>query len=95
MAGAGAFAGAAVDEAVRLELKCSSAEHSPALTDADLVAECAAAHPGRPVALLLPPVLVTAAPGTWQEAAERRRARALLDAAGALPGDEARTRGGS
>ncbi|WP_232792164.1 hypothetical protein [Actinacidiphila yeochonensis] len=86
LAGAGAFADADLDEAVWLELMRSSAEHSPALTDADLVAERAAAHPGRPDALLLAAVLVSQAPGTWREAAVRRHARALLDAAAVLPG---------
>ncbi|MFE2046381.1 hypothetical protein ACFXAZ_36765 [Streptomyces sp. NPDC059477] len=85
LAGAGGFAGTAVDEAVWLELTRSSAGHSPALTDADLVAERAAAHPGSEDALLLAAVLVTQAPGTWREAAVRRHARALLDATAALP----------
>lgn len=88
LAGAGAFAGAAVDEVVWLELMRSSAEHSPALADADLVAERAAAHPDRAEALLLAAVLVSRAPGTWREAAVRRHARALLDAAAARPADE-------
>jgi hypothetical protein len=88
LAGAGAFADAAVDEAVWLELMWESAEHSPALTDADLVAERAAAHPDRQDALLLAARLVTHAPGTWTEAAVRRSARTLLDAAAALPETE-------
>ncbi|MFF4205768.1 hypothetical protein ACFYZ8_34535 [Streptomyces sp. NPDC001668] len=85
LAGAGAFADAAVQETVWLELMRASAEHSPALTDADLVTERAAAHPGRADALLLAALLVTSAPGTWREAAVRRHARTLLDAATALP----------
>jgi hypothetical protein len=88
LAGAGAFADAAVEEAVWLELMRASAEHSQPLTDADLVAERAAAHPDRPDALLLAALLVTHAPGTWQETAVRRHARALLDAATALPSGE-------
>jgi hypothetical protein len=88
LAGAGAFADAAVEEAVWLELMRASAEHSQPLTDADLVAERAAAHPDRPDALLLAALLVTHAPGTWQETAVRRHTRALLDAATALPPGE-------
>ncbi|MDQ1005830.1 hypothetical protein QFZ82_000315 [Streptomyces sp. V4I23] len=88
LVGAGAFADAAVEEMVWLELMRASAEHSPTLTDADLVAERAVAHPGRADALLLAAVLVTQAPGTWRETAVRRHARALLDAATALPQDE-------
>lgn len=88
LAGAGAFADAAVEEAVWLELMRASAEHAPPLTDADLVAERAAANPDRPDALLLAALLVTHAPGTWQETAVRRHARVLLDAATALPPGE-------
>ncbi|MGW1916728.1 hypothetical protein ACWCQS_40005 [Streptomyces sp. NPDC002076] len=39
LAGVGAFADAAAEEALWLQLMRESAEHSPALTDADLVAE--------------------------------------------------------
>ncbi len=85
LAGAGAFADAAIQERVWLELMRASAAHSPALTDADLVAERAAAHPDRADALLLAAQLVTHAPGTWQEVAIRRHARALLDAANTPP----------
>ncbi|EGX56744.1 MULTISPECIES: hypothetical protein [Streptomyces] len=88
LAGAGAFADAAIGETAWLELMRASAEHSPALTDADLVVERAAAHPDRADALLLAAALVTQAPGTWREAAVRRNARALLDAAMALPQGE-------
>ncbi|MEU9348978.1 hypothetical protein AB0D74_48055 [Streptomyces sp. NPDC048278] len=88
LAGAGAFADAAVQETVWLELMRASAGHSPALADADLVAERAAAHPDRADALLLAALLVARAPVTWREAAVRRHARALLDAATALPQDE-------
>ncbi|MFJ3279011.1 hypothetical protein [Streptomyces halstedii] len=88
LAGAGAFADAAVEETVWLELMRASAEHSPVLTDADLVADRAAAHPDRADALLLAALLVAQAPGTWRETAVRRNARALLDAATALsPGE--------
>ncbi|MEU9737427.1 hypothetical protein [Streptomyces sp. NPDC048002] len=88
LAGTGAFADAAIEETAWLELTRASAEHSPALTDADLVAERAAAHPDRADALLLAAALVTQAPGTWREAAVRRHARALLDATTALPQGE-------
>ncbi len=85
LAGAGAFADTALDDAVWLELMRASAEHSPALTDADLAVERAAAHPNHADALLLAAALVTQAPGTWRETAVRHHARALLDAATALP----------
>ncbi|MFF8992615.1 hypothetical protein ACF09H_22300 [Streptomyces sp. NPDC014983] len=88
LAGAGGFADAAVDEPVWLELTRSSAEHSPALSHAELVAERAAAHPGSQDALLLAELLVTYAPGTWRDTAVRRHARTLLDATAALPADE-------
>ncbi|MGC5400718.1 hypothetical protein ACPXCP_33855 [Streptomyces sp. DT20] len=88
LAGAGAFADAAVDEPVWLELTRSSAEHSPALNHADLVAERAAAHPGSQDALLLAELLVTHAPGTWPDTAVRGHARTLLDATAALPAAE-------
>ncbi|MEU6673780.1 hypothetical protein [Streptomyces sp. NPDC046925] len=88
LAGTGAFADAAIEETAWLELMRASAEHTPALTDADLVVERAAAHPDRADALLLATALVTQAPGTWRETAVRRNARALLDAATALPRSE-------
>ncbi|MEU4077727.1 hypothetical protein [Streptomyces venezuelae] len=88
LAGAGAFAETAVDEPVWLELTRSSAEHSPALIHADLVAERAAAHPGSHDALLLAELLVAHAPGTWTDPAVGGHARALLDAAAALPAAE-------
>ncbi|WP_225828798.1 hypothetical protein [Streptomyces naphthomycinicus] len=88
LAGAGAFADAAFDEPVWLELTRSSAEHSPALNHAELVAERAAAHPGSQDALLLAELLVTHAPGTWTDTAVRGHARTLLDAATALPAAE-------
>nr|WP_181411994.1 hypothetical protein [Streptomyces sp. F12] len=88
LAGAGAFADAAVDDAVWLELMRASAEHSPALSHAELVAERAAAHPGSQDALLLAELLVTHAPGTWTDPAVRGHARTLLDATAALPAAE-------
>ncbi|MFC8704902.1 hypothetical protein ACFUIV_22325 [Streptomyces anulatus] len=88
LAGVGAFADAAVDEPVWLELTRSSAEHSPALSHADLVAERAAAHPGSQDALLLAELLVTHAPGTWTDTAVRGHARTLLDATAAMPAPE-------
>ncbi|MFI7089635.1 hypothetical protein ACIBUR_39375 [Streptomyces anulatus] len=87
LAGTGAFADAAVEEDVWFELVRASAGHSPGLTDADLVAERAAAHPGRSEALLLAAALVAQEHGPGRSAAVRRHARALLDAADALPGD--------
>ncbi len=88
LAGAGAFAETAVDEPVWLELTRSSADHSPALSHADLVAERAAARPGSQDALLLAELLVTHAPGTWTDTAVRGHARTLLDATAALPAPE-------
>ncbi|WP_274036751.1 hypothetical protein [Streptomyces sp. MMBL 11-1] len=88
LAGTGAFAETAVDEPVWLELTRTSAEHSPALSHADLVAERAAAHPGSQDALLLAELLVTHAPGTWTDTAVRGHARTLLDATTALPAPE-------
>ncbi|MCX4596869.1 hypothetical protein OG819_46730 [Streptomyces sp. NBC_01549] len=46
MASAGAFADAAIDAAVWLSLARASAEQTPVPTDADVVAEHAASHPG-------------------------------------------------
>ncbi|MGW0827365.1 hypothetical protein [Streptomyces sp. NPDC002845] len=85
LAGAGTFAAAALDDAVWLPLTRSSAEHSPALTNADLVAERAASHPHSPDALLLAAQLVAYPVQPWQVEAVRRHARTLLDAAAALP----------
>ncbi|CAM5658901.1 MULTISPECIES: hypothetical protein [Streptomyces] len=87
LAGAGAFAAAGLDEDLWLSLTRASAEHTPSLTDADLVAERAARRPDSEDALVLAAYLVDA-PGTGQNAAVRRYARALLDAATALPQDE-------
>ncbi|MFI1415682.1 hypothetical protein ACH4Y0_38060 [Streptomyces sp. NPDC020707] len=55
-----------------------------ALTEADLDGGRAARHPGRADALCLAAVLVIHASGAWHERA-RHHARALLDAATALP----------
>ncbi|MET8631787.1 hypothetical protein [Streptomyces sp. NPDC004680] len=85
LAGAGAFADAAVDDAVWLELTRASAEHSPPLTDADMVAERAAGYPGNEGALLLAAQLVAHPAGTWPDAAVRRHARLLLDSTTTLP----------
>ncbi|MEU3256009.1 hypothetical protein [Streptomyces sp. NPDC006997] len=88
LAGAGAFADASLGEDLWLFLMRASAEHTPTLTDADLVAERAARHPANEDALHLTAQLVTHPAGTGQNAAVRRHARALLDAATALPWDE-------
>ncbi|MER6787923.1 hypothetical protein ABT330_25420 [Streptomyces sp. NPDC000658] len=88
LAGAGAFATAAVDDAVWLELTRASAEHSPALADAHLVAHRAAGHPGQEDALLLAALLLTHPAGTWRDEPVRRHARTLLDAAAARPHTE-------
>ncbi|WP_028805858.1 hypothetical protein [Streptomyces sp. 142MFCol3.1] len=88
LAGAGAFADAGLNENLWLSLMRASAEHTPTLTDADLVAERAARHPDSEDARLLTAYLVHSPAGTGQNAAVRRHARALLDAATALPQDE-------
>ncbi|MFJ7323817.1 hypothetical protein ACIQVO_35935, partial [Streptomyces sp. NPDC101062] len=68
-------AGAAVDEAVWLELMRSSVEHSLALTNTDLVTERAATHPGRPDALLDTAVRTRAPPGEGSRNAGTPRPR--------------------
>ncbi|WP_411101066.1 hypothetical protein [Streptomyces sp. x-45] len=88
LAGAGAFADASLDEDLWLPLMRASAEHTPTLADADLVAERAARHPDHEDALHLTAQMVTHSAGTGQNAAVRRHARALLDAATALSQDE-------
>ncbi|MFF1962483.1 hypothetical protein ACFVW5_02485 [Streptomyces sp. NPDC058232] len=88
LAGAGYFAKALPDE-VWLSLARRSAEHTPAQTCADKVAERAAGHPRSPDALLLAAHLLTRpALGPLYDAEVRRHARALLQAAVALPGAE-------
>ncbi|MFF7764144.1 hypothetical protein [Streptomyces griseorubiginosus] len=84
--GTGAFADAAIDDVLWLELARASAEQSTAsaLVDADLVAERAAGHPGSSDALLLAALLVSHPGGMWRHDAVRRHARALLDAAAPL-----------
>ncbi|MFE6157249.1 hypothetical protein, partial [Streptomyces sp. NPDC057889] len=72
LAGAGAFADTGLDEDLWLSLTRASAEHTPALTDADLVAERAARHPDSADALLLTAQMVTHPAGTGQDAAVRR-----------------------
>ncbi|MGW6958793.1 hypothetical protein [Streptomyces chartreusis] len=88
LAGAGDFADTGLDDDLWLSLMRASAEHTPALTDADLVAERAARHPDNEEALLLAAQLVTHRAGAGQDTALLRHARALLDAAAARPTDE-------
>lgn len=88
LAGAGAFADTGLDEDLWLSLTRASAEHTPTLMDADLVAERAARHPDSEDALLLTAQLITHLTGAGQDAAGRRHARTLLDAAAARPADE-------
>ncbi|MFB8401143.1 hypothetical protein [Streptomyces sp. NPDC055912] len=86
LADAGYFASSALTDEVWLPLARRSAEHTPAQTDADRVAERAAGHPRSPDALLLAAHLFTRpAPGPLYDADVRRYARALLRAATALP----------
>lgn len=85
LAGAGRFAAALPDE-VWLPLARRSAAHTPAQEDAGRVAERAAAHPREPDALLLAAHLLTRpAPEAAYDGDVRRHARALLQAAEALP----------
>ncbi|MFR9793768.1 hypothetical protein ACL07V_34770 [Streptomyces sp. MB22_4] len=88
LAGAGAFANAGLDEDVWLSLMRASAEHTPTLTDTDLVAIRAARHPDSEDALHLTAQMLTQPAETGQNAVVRRYARALLDAATAQPQDE-------
>jgi hypothetical protein len=86
LADAGYFANSALTDEVWLPLARRSAEHTPAQTCADKVAERAAAHPRSPDALLLAGHLLTRpAPALEYGADVRRHARALLQAATALP----------
>ncbi|WP_247701350.1 hypothetical protein [Streptomyces sp. RM72] len=88
LAGAGDFAAALPDE-VWLPLARRSAAHSPAQSDAGKVAERAAAHPRESDALLLATHLLTRpAPDPAYDTDVRRHARALLQAAAALPETE-------
>ncbi|WP_199800767.1 hypothetical protein [Streptomyces marianii] len=88
LADAGYFTGTFPDE-VWLPLARRSAAHTPAQTDADKVAERAAAHPRSPDALLLAAHLLTRpAPDPAYDTDVRRHARALLQAAAALPETE-------
>ncbi|MFJ3229187.1 hypothetical protein ACIPJS_38365 [Streptomyces sp. NPDC086783] len=88
LAGAGDFAAALPDE-VWLPLARRSAAHSPAQSDAGKVAKRAAAHPREPDALLLATNLLTRpAPDPAYDTDVRRHARALLQAAAALPETE-------
>ncbi|MFD8396369.1 hypothetical protein ACFV2N_46160 [Streptomyces sp. NPDC059680] len=85
LAGAGNFAKALPDEQW-LPLARRSAEHTPAQDNADKVAERAAGHPRSPDALLLAAALLTRpTPAPEYDADVRRHARALLQAAAALP----------
>ncbi|MGW1290196.1 hypothetical protein ACWD4N_42990, partial [Streptomyces sp. NPDC002586] len=88
LAGAGAFARRAVDDAVWLPLTLASAEHTPALTDAATVAERAAGHSDSRDALLLTARLVACPTQVWAQEAVLRHARTLLQAAAARPSHE-------
>lgn len=85
LAGAGDFAASLPNE-VWLPLARRSAAHTPAQTDAGRIAERAAAHPREPDALLLAVHLLTRpAPEGAHDSEVRHHARALLQAAEALP----------
>ncbi|MGW7196211.1 hypothetical protein [Streptomyces chryseus] len=86
LAGAGYFA---LADEVWLPLARRSAKHTPAQEEADKVAERAAGHPRSPDALLLAAHLLTRpGPAPWYDADVCRHARALLQAAVALPAAE-------
>ncbi|WP_063835832.1 hypothetical protein [Streptomyces mutabilis] len=86
LAAAGYFILSALPDEAWLPLARRSAEHTPAQDHADKIAERAAAHPRSPDALLLAAHLLTRpAPGPLYDADVRRHARALLQAAAALP----------
>ncbi|WP_405429650.1 hypothetical protein [Streptomyces anulatus] len=88
LAGAGGFATALTDE-VWLPLARRSAAHTPAQEDAGQIAERATAHPKNLDALRLAAHLLTGpAPRGGQDPDVRRHARALLQAAQALPAPE-------
>lgn len=84
LAGAGDFAASLPDE-VWLPLARRSAAHTPAQTDAGQIAERAAAHPREPDALLLTVHLLTRPAPEGAHDSVRHHARALLQAAEALP----------
>lgn len=89
LAGAGALADVALPDEVWLPLARASAEHTPAQDGADRVAERAATHPASADAVALAAHLLTRpAPAAWYDVEVRRHARALLQAAAALPGHE-------
>ncbi|WP_192583628.1 hypothetical protein [Streptomyces albicerus] len=88
LTGAGDFADTSLDEDLWLSLMRASAQHTPALTDADLVAERTARHPDSEEALLLAEQLVTHSAGAGHDTALLQHARALLDTAAARPTDE-------
>ncbi|MGW4823202.1 hypothetical protein ACWEP4_30580 [Streptomyces sp. NPDC004227] len=89
LAGAGDFADLALADEAWLPLARRSAVHTPAQTCAGDVAERAAGHPRSPDALLLAAHLLTRpAPDPWYDAEVRQQARALLQAAAALPAAE-------
>ncbi|MEV7157271.1 hypothetical protein AB0N77_22030 [Streptomyces misionensis] len=86
LAGAGAFASTALEDAAWLSLARASAAHTPAQEHAGLVAGRAAAHPTSPDAIVLATHLFTRpAPAAWYDLEVRGHARALLDATAALP----------
>ncbi len=87
LAAAGYFTLSALTDEAWLPLARRSAEHTPAQDNADKVAERAAAHPGSPDALLLAAHLLTC-PAPEYDADIRHHARALLQAATALPETE-------
>ncbi|MGW2722412.1 hypothetical protein [Streptomyces sp. NPDC001492] len=89
LAGTGHLAKLAIADEVWLPLARRSAEHTPALIDAGDVAERAADHPRSPDALLLAAhLLIPTEPGPGYNTEVRWHARALLEAAVALPAAE-------
>ncbi|MFE0775388.1 hypothetical protein [Streptomyces sp. NPDC058861] len=88
LAAAGHFASSALPDDMWLPLARRSAENTPAQHYADKAAERAAAHPRSPDALILAARLLTRPADPAYGTGVRRHARALLQAAEALPETE-------
>ncbi|MER5471044.1 hypothetical protein [Streptomyces sp. NPDC002685] len=89
LAGAGVFADSVLPGGVWLPPARAGAEHTPAQEGPDAVAERAVGHACEPDALLLTAhLLARPAPNPWHDVEARQHARALLEAAAALPDGE-------
>lgn len=88
LAGAGAYADTGLSDSTWARLTRASAEHTPALRNADAVAERATTQPRNPDALHTVALLLTRRAPAWQDLNLRRHAWTLLKAAAALPEGE-------